>query len=184
MSRQVKTHVARSVDPSVQGITASALPSSPDHPVMDDPTQREQDRDQHPLHQRPETVKGNASHDEQTPTSSRETETSSPVVKHRAKPTPKSVDRTLMISQAPPPSSQAPPPSSKPTTATAAGAWTQQQQKQLESALSQVPKGVSDRWDRIAELVPEKTKDECIQRFKHLAEVVRKKQQEKNTASQ
>jgi len=144
--------VARSVDPSVQGITASALPSSADHQVMDDPTLRENDRDlqdvEHLDHQRSETTKINASHDEQTPLS-RDMETSA-VIKHRAKPATKAIDRTLMISQGPPPSS-------KPTTS-AAGVWTQHQQKQLESALSQVPKGIGDRWDQIAELVPDKTK--------------------------
>jgi len=36
--------------------------------------------------------------------------------------------------------------------------WTQLEQKQLESALNQVPKGAADRWDRIAELVPDRTK--------------------------
>lgn len=159
MSRQLKSHVARSVDPSVQGITASALPSLTDHPILNDPTQREQDGDfrhpeplyQCPVLQRSDAVNKHESRDEQIPTSSDETGTPSPIVKCRAKPTPKSVDRTLMISQAPPPSS-------KPATTAAAGAWTQQQQKQLESALSQVPKGISDRWDRIAELIPEKTK--------------------------
>lgn len=36
--------------------------------------------------------------------------------------------------------------------------WSQDQQKCLEDALARFPKGCSDRWDRIAEHVPEKTK--------------------------
>lgn len=36
--------------------------------------------------------------------------------------------------------------------------WSQDQQKCLEDALAKFPKGCTDRWDRIAEHVPEKTK--------------------------
>lgn len=36
--------------------------------------------------------------------------------------------------------------------------WTQSQQKLLELALQQYPKGVSDRWDKIAKCVPSKSK--------------------------
>lgn len=36
--------------------------------------------------------------------------------------------------------------------------WSQQQQKALEEALARFPKGCSDRWDRIGEHVPDKTK--------------------------
>jgi len=50
------------------------------------------------------------------------------------------------------------PSSSNATTTAAKVTWTQLQQKQLESALNQVPKSATDRWDRIAELVSDKTK--------------------------
>lgn len=36
--------------------------------------------------------------------------------------------------------------------------WTQNQQKLLEMALQQYPKGTSDRWDKIAKCVPGKNK--------------------------
>lgn len=36
--------------------------------------------------------------------------------------------------------------------------WTQNQQKLLELALQQYPKGSSERWDKIAKCVPSKTK--------------------------
>lgn len=37
-------------------------------------------------------------------------------------------------------------------------AWTQNQQKLLELALQQFPRGTAERWDRIAKVVPGKTK--------------------------
>uniref|UniRef100_A0A1A7WT84 DnaJ homolog subfamily C member 1 n=2 Tax=Iconisemion striatum TaxID=60296 RepID=A0A1A7WT84_9TELE len=53
--------------------------------------------------------------------------------------------------------------------------WTQNQQKLLELALQQFPRGTSERWDRIAKVVPGKTKEECMIRFKMLAELIQKK---------
>uniref|UniRef100_T1IJ68 DnaJ homolog subfamily C member 1 n=1 Tax=Strigamia maritima TaxID=126957 RepID=T1IJ68_STRMM len=57
------------------------------------------------------------------------------------------------------------------------GVWNQKQQKALESALSLFAKGSGERWEKIAGCVPGKTKDECLMRYKELAEVVRKKRQ-------
>ena len=53
--------------------------------------------------------------------------------------------------------------------------WSQEQQKSLETALSQFPKGTNERWDRIAGKVEGKTKEQCMLRFKFLAEQVKKK---------
>uniref|UniRef100_A0A1A8FW50 DnaJ homolog subfamily C member 1 n=1 Tax=Nothobranchius korthausae TaxID=1143690 RepID=A0A1A8FW50_9TELE len=53
--------------------------------------------------------------------------------------------------------------------------WTQNQQKLLEMALQQFPRGTSERWDRIAKVVPGKTKEECMIRYKMLAELIQKK---------
>ena len=53
--------------------------------------------------------------------------------------------------------------------------WGQEVQKALEAALSQFPKGTTDRWDRIAAKVPGKSKEECMLRFKRLAEMVKAK---------
>ncbi|XP_020021181.2 dnaJ homolog subfamily C member 1 isoform X3 [Castor canadensis] len=58
--------------------------------------------------------------------------------------------------------------------------WTQNQQKLLELALQQYPKGASDRWDRIAKCVPSKSKEDCIARYKLLVELVQKKKQAKS----
>lgn len=62
-------------------------------------------------------------------------------------------------------------------TTTQADPWSQAQQKALETALVQFPKGTTERWERIANKVPGKTKDQCIQRFKTLAEMVKKKRE-------
>ncbi|XP_030629610.1 dnaJ homolog subfamily C member 1 [Chanos chanos] len=58
--------------------------------------------------------------------------------------------------------------------------WTQNQQKLLELALQQFPRGTSERWDRIAKVVPGKTKEECMIRYKLIAELVQKRKQAKS----
>ncbi|XP_074049075.1 dnaJ homolog subfamily C member 1 [Macrotis lagotis] len=58
--------------------------------------------------------------------------------------------------------------------------WTQNQQKLLELALQQYPKGTSDRWDKIAKCVPDRSKEECVARYKLLVELVQKKKQAKS----
>lgn len=56
--------------------------------------------------------------------------------------------------------------------------WNQTQQKALESALQQFPKGTAERWDRIASKVCGKSKEECMIRVRYLAETVKKKREE------
>ncbi|XP_041039294.1 dnaJ homolog subfamily C member 1 [Carcharodon carcharias] len=58
--------------------------------------------------------------------------------------------------------------------------WNQNQQKLLELALQQYPKGTPERWEKIAKCVPGKTKEECIIRYKLLAELVMKRKQAKS----
>uniref|UniRef100_A0A087Y039 DnaJ homolog subfamily C member 1 n=2 Tax=Poecilia formosa TaxID=48698 RepID=A0A087Y039_POEFO len=58
--------------------------------------------------------------------------------------------------------------------------WTQNQQKLLELALQQFPRGTAERWDRIAKVVPGKTKEDCVTRCKMLAELVKKRKQLKS----
>ena len=55
--------------------------------------------------------------------------------------------------------------------------WNQPQQKALEAALQQFPKGTLERWDRIAAKVSGKTKEECMLRVRYLAEAVKKKKE-------
>ncbi|CAL4141614.1 unnamed protein product, partial [Meganyctiphanes norvegica] len=54
-------------------------------------------------------------------------------------------------------------------------AWTTVQQKALEKALKQNPKGTDQRWEKIARLVPDKAKEDCMLRFKFLADKIKKK---------
>ncbi|XP_068604723.1 dnaJ homolog subfamily C member 1 [Brachionichthys hirsutus] len=63
---------------------------------------------------------------------------------------------------------------------TDAAIWTQNQQKLLELALQQFPRGTAERWDRIAKVVPGKTKEECMIRYKMLAELVQSRKQAKS----
>ncbi|XP_052757478.1 uncharacterized protein F54F2.9 [Galleria mellonella] len=64
------------------------------------------------------------------------------------------------------------------TEETSGGNWSQSQQKALESALAKHPKGgAGDRWQKIANSVPGKTKEECMQRCKYLSEMVKKQKQ-------
>lgn len=52
--------------------------------------------------------------------------------------------------------------------------WTQDQQKQLENAIVQYTKSTAgDRWQKIANAVPGKTKEECLARYKYLVEMVK-----------
>ncbi|KAB5535471.1 hypothetical protein PHYPO_G00118020 [Pangasianodon hypophthalmus] len=69
-------------------------------------------------------------------------------------------------------------PKEKPSTAD--DVWTQNQQRLLELALQQYPRGTAERWDRIAKVVPGKSKEECMIRYKLLAELVQKKKQAKS----
>lgn len=55
--------------------------------------------------------------------------------------------------------------------------WSQEQQRALESALIKYPKGTSvDRWEKIANCVEGKNKDECQARYRQVVEIVRRKQ--------
>ncbi|XP_066487294.1 dnaJ homolog subfamily C member 1 isoform X2 [Tiliqua scincoides] len=58
--------------------------------------------------------------------------------------------------------------------------WTQNQQKLLELALQQYPKGTAERWDKIAKCVPGKSKEECMARYKLLVELIQKKKMAKS----
>lgn len=58
--------------------------------------------------------------------------------------------------------------------------WTQEQQKALEAAIQKYPKrGNEDRWTKIANSVPGKTKEECQTRYKYLVELVKKQKEAK-----
>ncbi|PAV67765.1 hypothetical protein WR25_04260 [Diploscapter pachys] len=58
--------------------------------------------------------------------------------------------------------------------------WSQDEQRQLELALQKFPKGTDQRWERISEFMETRTKEECMQRFKELAQMVRNRKQTAN----
>lgn len=52
--------------------------------------------------------------------------------------------------------------------------WSQEQQQLLELAIVKYPKtAVGDRWVKIANTIPGKTREECLARYKHLVEIVK-----------
>lgn len=65
--------------------------------------------------------------------------------------------------------------------------WTQEQQKALEAAIVKYRKTAGgDRWQKIANCVPDKSKEECLIRYKYLCELVKsqKKSEESETNSE
>lgn len=55
--------------------------------------------------------------------------------------------------------------------------WTESEQRLLEQALITYPKDVPKRWDKIAQSIPTRSKEECIKRYKELAAMVQAKKQ-------
>jgi DnaJ family protein C protein 2 len=75
------------------------------------------------------------------------------------------------------------PPQVNGTTATTAPApvveskpWTKEEQALLEQAIKTYSNTTPDRWDRIAECIPNRTKKECLKRVKELKDLVTAKQ--------
>lgn len=63
--------------------------------------------------------------------------------------------------------------------------WSQEQQKALEAAIQKIPKSVTDdRWQKIANCVPGKTKEECLLRYKYLVELVKKQKEDEERKKQ
>lgn len=55
------------------------------------------------------------------------------------------------------------------------GEWSEEQELALVQAMKQFGKELSDRWERIAAVVPGKSKAACFKRFKELKEVFKAK---------
>jgi DnaJ homolog subfamily C member 2 len=53
--------------------------------------------------------------------------------------------------------------------------WTKEEQAILEQAIKTYPVSTPDRWDRIAECIPNRTKKECLKRVKELVDLVNEK---------
>eukprot|EP00798_Chlamydomonas_sp_ICE-L_P018069 gene18069-24493_t len=58
------------------------------------------------------------------------------------------------------------------------GEWNEEQEQALVNAMKEFGKELTDRWDRVAEVVPGKSKVQCFKRFKELREVFRSKKEE------
>ena len=53
--------------------------------------------------------------------------------------------------------------------------WSSDEQKLLEQALKTFPSSTPERWERIAEAVPNRSKKDCMKRYKELAETIKAK---------
>lgn len=53
--------------------------------------------------------------------------------------------------------------------------WTKEEQSLLEQAIKTYPVSTADRWDRIAECIPNRNKKECLKRVKELVDLVNAK---------
>jgi len=138
-SHEVKTQYVRSVDPCSQGITATKLPDS-SLPESENLIEYE-------LSQRE-----SSGHEQLTFEKKTDAQNAS------AKQSVKKIDRTLMISQPSATKSNSSNRAAVPSDNATQGTWSQQQQRLLEIALNQHPKGTLERWDKVAEIVPGKTK--------------------------
>ncbi|XP_067640660.1 uncharacterized protein F54F2.9 [Eurosta solidaginis] len=62
--------------------------------------------------------------------------------------------------------------------------WSQEQQRALESAITKYRKNATgDRWQKIANCVPEKSKEECLTRYKYLCELIKSQKKSEEEAA-
>lgn len=60
--------------------------------------------------------------------------------------------------------------------------WTKTEQELLEQAIKTFPVSTPERWEKIAECIPNRTKKDCMKRYKELVELVKAKKQAANLA--
>ncbi|XP_013163039.1 PREDICTED: dnaJ homolog subfamily C member 2 [Papilio xuthus] len=61
-------------------------------------------------------------------------------------------------------------------------AWTKTEQELLEQAIKTFPVSTPERWEKIADCIPNRTKKDCMKRYKELVELVKAKKQAANVA--
>lgn len=61
--------------------------------------------------------------------------------------------------------------------------WSSDEQKLLEQALKKFNTSTPERWEKIASLIPTRTKKECMKRYKELVEIVKAKKAAANASS-
>lgn len=72
----------------------------------------------------------------------------------------------------------------KPPIGSSDALWSQEQQKLLETAIVKYPKTTAgDRWQKIANTVPGKTKEECLARYRYLVEKVKAQKAKESEAN-
>lgn len=101
-----------------------------------------------------------------------------PVIPPAESKTEKSVPVPNHKAQSPPPSVKpvtTPAPVAPASTEDASRSWTKDEQALLEQAIKTYPISTPDRWDRIAECIPNRTKKECLRRVKELVDHVNAK---------
>lgn len=59
-------------------------------------------------------------------------------------------------------------------------AWTKTEQELLEQAIKTFPVSTPERWDKISDCIPNRTKKDCMKRYKELVELVKAKKQAAN----
>lgn len=59
-------------------------------------------------------------------------------------------------------------------------AWTKTEQELLEQAIKTFPVSTPERWEKIADCIPNRTKKDCMKRYKELVELVKAKKQAAN----
>lgn len=84
------------------------------------------------------------------------------------------------------PAAAAPAPAPAPSAAAAAVAnpstWSKDEQALLEQAMKTYPVSTPDRWDRIAECIPNRSKKDCLRRVKELVDLVNAKREAQQIA--
>ncbi|KAI5636534.1 dnaJ domain-containing protein [Phthorimaea operculella] len=58
--------------------------------------------------------------------------------------------------------------------------WTKTEQELLEQAMKTFPASTPERWDKIADCIPNRSKKDCMKRYKELVELVKAKKQAAN----